>query len=120
MLRPWLFGLGLSLGLPLSACVEVFPPAEASSSGEIKSTAAVVDRCTMADPDGEMSRQALAKLQHIAPGNSSIAIHNLTGYPRCYIGFTEYWPVEGDASTWISINFDSNGDYVGYGFSFQN
>jgi hypothetical protein len=67
-----------------------------------------------------ISREELSRLPHIAPGNSTAAMHHFLNLPYCVIGNSEFYPADWDEATWIAINYTIGGTYDYYGFSANN
>lgn len=88
----------------------------ANTGGE----AAPVQEFRTIDSEARITREELERLTHIAPGNSTQAMHHFLNLPYAVAGNTEYYPMETDPTTWIGVQYDSQGNYVGYTFSAQN
>ena len=70
------------------------------------------------DSERRMSERQFYQLNHIAEGNSSKAMHKRFGLPHGSIGRTEYYPYDRPGeNVWIGINYNQQGQYIGYGFS---
>lgn len=73
------------------------------------------------EPKARISRETLLRLNHVAIGNSDRAMRDLVGtYPYAFTGNTEWYPIKNDPATWIGLEFDENGSYQGFKFSFNN
>jgi hypothetical protein len=88
----------------------------ANTGGEV----APVQEFRTIDSEAQITREELARLTHVAPGNSTQAMHHFLNLPYAVAGNTEYYPLENDPTTWIGVQYDSQGNYVGYTFSAQN
>lgn len=108
--------LGAS-GLFLYGCTTTGGTAQADLPNE---TLPVSDHCQMVDVNGEISSAALSKLIHIAEGNSPKAMRSLLGIPYCFVGNTEYFPLDRDRTTWIGVTYDDEGNYEGFKISANN
>lgn len=68
-----------------------------------------------------MPPEVLLQVGHIAPGSSTSAMRKLIGtLPYAYSGSTEWYPLKTNPSVWIGLNFDDEGNYAGYRYSFNN
>ena len=101
----------------LGGCTSLGGTAQADSPSETRS---VSNHCQMVDATQVISSENLSKLIHIAEGNSPEAMHKLLGLPYCFVGSTEYYPVDRDRTTWIGITYDDDGNYEGFKISANN
>lgn len=88
----------------------------ANTGGE----AAPIQEFRTIDSEARITREELERLTHIAPGNSTQAMHHFLNLPYAVAGNTEYYPMETDPTTWVGVQYDSQGNYAGYTFSAQN
>lgn len=82
--------------------------------------APVKGRCTLHNTLGDISREQLSRLIHIAPGNSGAAMHELLGAPYCFTFDTEYYVLDPQDGLWVGVQYDAQGLYQGYIFSANN
>ncbi|MBD1865138.1 MULTISPECIES: hypothetical protein [Trichocoleus] len=82
--------------------------------------APIQEQCQVVDPEATLSREQLSRLIYVAEGNSTDAMRNLAGFPYCFIGTVEYFPLDTDRETWIGIQYNAAGTYQSYTFSTRN
>lgn len=124
------------LWLPfLSACGVDVGIGESAVASDPSNLVSVENACHRVNAGGSITRAQLARLVHIAPGNTAKAMREFLGFPYCYDGTevktradgeryfskgTEWFPIfEDPAGTWIGIDYEE-GVYQGYRFSANN
>lgn len=81
----------------------------------------VYSHAQIVEPHRRMTRDQLARLAHIAPGNSTKAMRQFAGgLPYAFSGNTEWYPLDNDTTTWIGLEFSDDGAYKGFVFSLNN
>lgn len=121
---PFLSACGLDVGIGESAVAQ-----------RPSNLASVEYACHKVNESGSITRAQLARLVHVAPGNSAEAMRDFLGLPYCYNGTevkthltgqryfskgTEWFPIfEDPAGTWVGLDYE-DGLYKGYRFSANN